>query len=290
MKKEIKIEIIHKKKPKKINNIIKNNNNIINSKNLLNINKNNKKNNNNLFKNNSNSNNQKSISNVKMIMEYKDDEINNLPYELALQYDKRTYCQYYISLLRTKHNFIFSFCYSEDYNSKIIKIDLFYIGFTIYYTVNALFYNDDTMHNIYVSKGSFDIEYQLPKIVYSSLISMLLNTLLKLLALSNGGILEFKQNKNNKDLNERGDELKKKLSIKFVLYFIISFIFLLFFWYYISMFGAIYINTQFHLLKDTLVSFGLSLLYPFGIYLIPGFFRIPALSNPKKKKEYLYKI
>ena len=56
------------------------------------------------------------------------------------------------------------------------------------------------------------------------------------------------------------------------------------------MFGAIYRNTQFHLLKDTLVSFGLSLLYPFGIYLIPGFFRIPALSNPKKKKEYLYKI
>ena len=119
---------------------------------------------------------------------------------------------------------------------------------------------------------------------------MLLNTLLKLLALSNDGILEFKQNKKKIDVNERADELKKKLSIKFVLYFIISFIFLLFFWYYISMFGAIYRNTQFHLLKDTLVSFGLSLLYPFGIYLIPGFFRIPALSNPKKKKEYLYKI
>ena len=56
------------------------------------------------------------------------------------------------------------------------------------------------------------------------------------------------------------------------------------------MFGAIYRNTQFHLLKDTLVSFGLSLLYPFGIYLIPGFFRIPSLSDPKKKKECLYKL
>ena len=78
------------------------------------------------------------------------------------------------------------------------------------------------MHNIYVSKGSFDIEYQLPKIVYSSLISMLLNTLLKLLALSNYGILEFKQNKKKIDVNERADELKKKLSIKFVLYFILN--------------------------------------------------------------------
>ena len=56
------------------------------------------------------------------------------------------------------------------------------------------------------------------------------------------------------------------------------------------MFGAIYRNTQFHLLKDTLVSFGLSLLYPFVIYLLPGFFRIPALSDPQKKKECLYKF
>ena len=78
------------------------------------------------------------------------------------------------------------------------------------------------------------------------------------------------------------------LRIKFILYFILSFIFLLFFWYYLSMFGAVYINTQFHLLKDTLVSFGLSLLYPFGLCLLPGLFRIPALSDPKMKRIYYF--
>ena len=40
-------------------------------------------------------------------MEYKDDEINALSYSLALIHDKRTYWQYYISLLKTRHNFIF---------------------------------------------------------------------------------------------------------------------------------------------------------------------------------------
>ena len=109
--------------------------------------------------------------------------------------DKRTFCQYYISLLRTKHNIIFSFFYNKDYNSKIVKIDLFFIGFTLYYTVNALFYNDNTIHNIYVSNGSFDIEFQLPKIVVSSLISMALNILLKKSALSNSGILKLKKDK-----------------------------------------------------------------------------------------------
>ena len=113
---------------------------------------------------------------------------------------------------------------------------------------------------------------------------------MKKLALSDDEILDFKKNKKRLDINKRKKRLFSKLSIKFILYFVISFIFLLFFWYYISMFGAIYTNTQFHLFKDTIISFALSFIYPFVIYLIPGFFRIYSLSDPQKKREYLYKF
>ena len=54
------------------------------------------------------------------------------------------------------------------------------------------------------------------------------------------------------------------------------------------MFGVIYKNTQIHLLKDTLMSFQLSLIIPFIIYLIPGLFRIPSISNTNKKRICLY--
>ena len=63
---------------------------------------------------------------------------------------------------------------------------------------------------------------------------------------------------------KRAEELKTKLIMKFILYFIISTLLLAPFWYYISVFGVIYRNTQIHLLKDTLMSFGLSLFIPFG--------------------------
>ena len=175
-----------------------------------------------------------------------------------------------------------------DYNSKIIKLDLFFISFSIFYTVNALFFDDETMHKIYVTEGLFNFEYQLPKIIYSSLISVILNTILKFLALSNDSIVEFKQNKSQKDINQRKISLEKNLKIKFFLYFIISFIFLLFFWYYTSMFGSIYKNTQLNLLKYTLISFALGFIFPFVIYLLPGLFRIPALSEPLGKRKCLY--
>ena len=119
------------------------------------------------------------------------------------------------------------------------------------------------MHNVYESKGLFDISYQLPLIVYSSFISMFLGALVQILGLSNDAIIDFKQKEETNNVNERGEKLIKKLKIKFVFYFILSFILLIAFWYYISMFNAVYRNTQYLLLEDTLMGFALSMVTPF---------------------------
>ena len=98
-------------------------------------------------------------------MDYIDDEMNDLSYDLALKNDKRTYWQFYFSLIKTKHEFIYAFFYNKDYNSKFIKIDLFIFGFALNYTVNGFFFNKDTMNNIYKNEGSFDLSYQFPIII-----------------------------------------------------------------------------------------------------------------------------
>ena len=109
------------------------------------------------------------------------------------------------------------------------------------------------------------------------------------MALSNDAIIDFKRNKNNKNIEEREEKLKNKLIFKFVLYFILSFILLIAFWYYISMFCAIYPYSQL-LLEDTLISLALSQIIPFFTNLFPGCFRIPSLARRKRKKERLYKF
>ena len=109
-----------------------------------------------------------------------------------------------------------------------------------------------------------------------------------MLGLSNDAINDFKQSEEINHVKERGEKLIKKLKIKFVFYFIFGYIILIFFWYYISMFNAVYKNTQYLLLKDTLMGFALSLASPFVIYLLPGIFRIPALGNPQKNRKCLY--
>ena len=132
---------------------------------------------------------------VKNIMEYNDDEKNLFSYDLAIEYDHRTYCEYYISLMRTKHYLFSAFFYDKDYNSRIIKINLFFKRFIMSYAINALFFNDDTLHEIYENKGSYDFIYELPKIIYSSLIPMVLITVLNKLGLTNDNIIDLKNEK-----------------------------------------------------------------------------------------------
>ena len=103
-------------------------------------------------------------------------------------------------------------------------------------------------------------------------------------------ILYIRLKKDTFITEKKVENLIKCLKIKFFLFFIIEFSLLVLFWYYLSCFCAVYKNTQIHLIKDTLISFGLSLIYPLLIYLIPGAFRIISLRAKKANKECLYKI
>ena len=112
-------------------------------------------------------------------------------YKKALKLDKRSYTQYYISLLRNNHLLIFSFLPNKDFNSRIIKAFLFFFYFAVHFTINALFFNDNTIHEIYQDKGNFNFIYQIPQIIYSSLISGIINALIKYLSLSRNYIIKF---------------------------------------------------------------------------------------------------
>ena len=244
----------------------------------------------NINKNNSISSKDEISKKIEGIMTYNDEELNSLTYENALKYDKRNYLQFYISLLKTKHDLVSTIFNNNDYNSKIIKIDLFLFNSSLFCVINALFFSDSTMHKIYEDNGSFNFIYQLPQIIYSTFITTIFNFIFKLLALSEDQILDFKKIKEKKGLEIKLANLVKKIKIKFLSYFILSSIFFLFFWYYLSMFCAIYLNTQIHLIKDTLMSFALSLITPLGLFLIPGLLRITSLSNTENKREMLYKV
>ena len=228
------------------------------------------------------------ISEINSNDNYIDSELNIIPYEQATENDKRNYLKFYFSLIKTKHPLIFAFYPSNDYNSREIKICLFLFSFALSFGINTLFYNDSTMHKIYEDEGAFNFLFLLPKMIYSMIISFAIIYLIKFLSLSESSIIVLKEDKETLNIEERAKKTIKNLSIKFICFFIFCFIFLIAFWYYISCFCCVYKKTQLYLFNNTLISFGLSLLYPFILLLLPGIIRVPLLKAPKKCLKFLY--
>ena len=191
--------------------------------------------------------------------------------------------------IKKKHLILFTFLPAEDYNLLTIKISLFIISFSLYFTINGFFFTDKSMHNVYEHNGAFKFIYQIPQILYSTIVSALINLILKKLSLSENNILEIKKEHNEEIAKKKFKQIENCLKIKFIIFFILCLLFMLFFWYFITCFCSVYKNTQIILIKDTMISFGISMLYPFGLNLLPGILRIPAL-RAKTDKKLLYKI
>jgi len=218
---------------------------------------------------------------------YIDYEINTIPYKEAIENDKRTFFQYYISLIKLNHILIFTFNHNKDYNSFIIKICLFAFSLVSCIVINTLFFNDTLMHKIYKNNGALNMYCFLPQIIYCLIISSIIESIIKKLSLTQDNILSIKREKNVKKIKGQIISLIKCLIIKYTCFFILGILFHIFFWYYISCFCAVYKKTQIFLIKNTLISYLISLIIPIFYYLIPGICRIPSLKKPG---ECLYKL
>ena len=221
-------------------------------------------------------------------MNYCDIELNSFTYEEALEYDKRTYFQYYTSLIRTKHPLIFSFVPMEDYNTIIVKVSIFLLSFTIYFAINALFFTQSTIHQIYEDQGSYNFNYQIKKILIAFIISYIISSIIKYFFVSTRDILKIKYETNVDIASDKVEDLKKCIVIKYTSFFIVDVVFVIFFWYYLSSFCAVYKNSQICLIINTIICFSLSFLYPLIINLVPGIFRIISLKN--RNNILLFKI
>ena len=144
-----------------------------------------------------------------------DEELNSLEYTISLQIDKRTFFQYYWSLLKKKQLILFTIIPSNDYNLISLKLALFLLSFSLYFTINGFFFTDETMHKVYEDKGAFNIIYQIPQIIYSSGVSSIINMILKMLSLSESNILILKQEKDFKIAKKKSKSIMNYLLIKF---------------------------------------------------------------------------
>ena len=95
---------------------------------------------------------------------------------------------------------------------------------------NILLFFDSSMHKIYLDYGKYHFIQQIPQILFSSIISLIIEILIGILSYTDINIYQIKQLKeyNNERINRVFKIIKFKLIIFFCCYFYIPFILLVF--------------------------------------------------------------
>ena len=144
------------------------------------------------------------------------------------------------------------------------------------------------MHEIYEFGGKYDIMLFIPKIAISFTASYYITIIINILFLSERNINQVRKQITSSLANSISEKVRKNLIIKYIIFFILGLIFLVFFWMLLSSFGAVYPNTQIFIFKNALLSFAMSLIYPFFISILPCIFRMCSLNS--NNSECMYKV
>ena len=219
--------------------------------------------------------------------EYSNYELNELEYEEAVKYDRRTLCQIYWATLQREHLIIFTFFNCNDYNLLSVKISRFVFLIVGDMALNVFFFSDDSMHKLFLNYGKYDFLQQIPQITYSTIISQIIEVFLCFLSLTDKPIYQIKSDiiKGNIRIMQK---IIKCIRIKLIIYFIFIFLFFGIYWYIITIFCGVYRNTQIAFIKDSIISFSICLIYPLILYFFSVCLRICSLRNSKKRFKCLY--
>ena len=223
-----------------------------------------------------------------------DFELNNLDYPDACKSDKRTFLRTYWSVLKREHSVLLTFVARNDYNLFYVKIEKFLILFCVDMTMNGLFFVHETMHRKYTENQDFTFVQKIPQLLFTLLVAHALEVILCFMGMTDTHFyqiksLPLKEKKNGEKVMDIVSCIKKKL----VSFFVFTFILFLFFWYFISAFCAVYQNTQGIYVRDSMISFAISMIDPFIIYAFTCLLRWLSLRKLCKKRcccGIVYKI
>ena len=220
------------------------------------------------------------------LLSYNDEDLQDMDYELAIVYVKRSFLRIYWTFLVDTQIILGTFCTENYLNLLVIKLSFFIFTFQISFFLNAFFYTDEYVSDAYHNDGVLDFISGLPKSIYSFIATLITTNLLKMLSNSKSELMQvIRENRKNNNYINLIDIKLKKLKRKLIIYFVFVFLLGLLFLYYVSAFCAVYRNSKKYWFIGCLESFGIDSLAAIAICILLAFFRYIAI---KKHKKYFY--
>ena len=271
---------------------------LINSNKIVKINSGKPKKNLMLYKNQKIQNNIKiTINEIKKekidMKEYLSLSFDENDYDDVIEKEKRTFCYYFCDKFQMNQIFINSFFKYEPFRPKSLKILVLIMTIELYFVINAIYYDEEYLTDLYYSKEEDKFYYFIPRrinaFIYTSAVSGIISYFV--------GYFFVEENKIKKIFrrNKEGDiKMKYEISMmikdmqnKFTTIIIISLVLTVICFVYISCFNNVYRYIKKEWIKSSLFILILMQIINFLMTLIECSFRYIAI---KCKSEKLFRL
>ena len=184
--------------------------------------------------------------------------MDDLEYDEIIERDKRNFLRMYFDRL-ISYQMIFDLIYNNNWIiPKTIKIIFFLVMVNLYFVVNALFYNEEYITDLYYSEEketffSF-VPRSLNRIIYTSVASGVLDFIISLLFPSENKIKRILIRKKNNIIEMKNKVFGtiKNIINNYKIFMIISYVLTIFSWYYISCFNNVYPYLKIEWIKSSI--------------------------------------
>ena len=118
-------------------------------------------------------------------------DIQELDYEEAIIYDKRSFLKIYLGFLVDSQIILGTFFTDNNLDLFVIKLSFLVCTFQISFFFNALFYTDEYISDAYHNDGILDFFSGLPKSIYSFIAALITTNLLRMLSSSKNELISY---------------------------------------------------------------------------------------------------
>ena len=211
-------------------------------------------------------------------------DIDNYPFHLAINADRRNCFVIFIKILKEKYIFFRAIFTKSKYELISLNLSMCFFYMGVVFSLNAIFYNDDSISERYHNNGKLSLLANALRSLYSFLLSFVLLKIASFLKyyapLFDVFVIEINCSDTlGKYFNKGIYIVKRKLVIFYIVVILVS----LFFWYYLTIFCYVYNSVQVSWFTGGWISMAMSLMIVILYAMIYAILKVIAVRCKNRK-------
>ena len=192
------------------------------------------------------------------IEEYLKPDLDDLEYDDAIKFDKRTFCEFFSERLLEKQIIMNTFYHKENLKPKSIKIILFLLNIDLYFVINGFFYNEEYLSKLFNSNEEETffsyITRSFNNFVYATLVGVIIGIIIDCIFIEESKVkrIFLREKGNPVQLRYEISITTKSIKKRYIIFIILCFFISIISWYYVSCFNHVYPGVKMEWIKSSI--------------------------------------